>query len=166
MNSISSALSAETLSWPRNRNREKPERWQTGDWKVGLQLPRLFLPMLTTICFSLVVNPEDEVGFTVYKGHAYCESCHVRLRMPKCKKCKKSIRPGDQAVEAMGGKWCWNCFVCTVSPYGPFALLRSSIADLCDKRCDKPFDDPQFYEQGKRPFCRECYSIVLVQNMD
>ena len=63
-----------------------------------------FLRMLTAICFSLVVNPEDEVGFTVYKGHAYCESCHVRLRMPKCKKCKKSIRPGDQAVEAMGGK--------------------------------------------------------------
>jgi hypothetical protein len=57
---------------------------------------------------------EDDVGFTVYKGHPYCEACHVRLRMPKCKRCKKSIRPGERAVEALGGKWCWQCFVCAV----------------------------------------------------
>ncbi|KAJ8515019.1 hypothetical protein ONZ45_g7502 [Pleurotus djamor] len=56
---------------------------------------------------------DDDVGFTVYKGHPYCEACHVRLRMPKCKKCKKSIRDGMQAVEALGGKWCYECFVCT-----------------------------------------------------
>lgn len=91
-------------------------RWEIGRW--ARSCPRL-LRLLTTACFQLVVNPEDEVGFTVYKGHAYCESCHVRLRMPKCKKCKRSIRPGDQAVEAMGGKWCWHCFVCTVSLYSP-----------------------------------------------
>ncbi|KAG8815101.1 hypothetical protein FRC17_000867 [Serendipita sp. 399] len=59
-----------------------------------------------------VVDQDDDVGFTVYKGYAYCEACHVRLRMPKCKRCKKSIRPGDQAIEALGGKWCWNCFTC------------------------------------------------------
>jgi hypothetical protein len=57
---------------------------------------------------------DADVGFTVYKGHPYCENCHVRLRMPKCKKCKKSIRDGARAVEALGGKWCWGCFVCTV----------------------------------------------------
>jgi len=62
----------------------------------------------------------DDVGFTVYRGHPYCEACHVRLRMPKCKKCKRSIRDGDKAVEALGGKWCWKCFVCKV---GPFSLL-------------------------------------------
>lgn len=56
----------------------------------------------------------DDVGFTVYKGHPYCEACHVRLRLPKCKKCKKSIRDHEQAVEALGGKWCWGCFVCAV----------------------------------------------------
>lgn len=82
--------------------------------------------MVTTACFPQVVNPDDEVGFTVYKGHAYCESCHVRLRMPRCKKCKTSIRPGDQAVEAMGGKWCWNCFVCTVSLCAPLVVLSLS----------------------------------------
>ncbi|KIL00330.1 hypothetical protein PAXRUDRAFT_73537, partial [Paxillus rubicundulus Ve08.2h10] len=55
---------------------------------------------------------DDDVGFTVYKGHPYCEACHVRLRMPKCKGCKKSIRDGVRAIEALGGKWCWRCFVC------------------------------------------------------
>jgi hypothetical protein len=58
---------------------------------------------------------DEGVGFTVYKGHPYCESCHVRLRMPKCKGCKKSIRDWERAVEALGGKWCWSCFVCSVS---------------------------------------------------
>lgn len=57
---------------------------------------------------------DDDVGFTVYKGHAYCEACHVRLRMPKCKGCNKSIRDGVRAVEALGAKWCWGCFVCEV----------------------------------------------------
>ncbi|KIM28066.1 hypothetical protein M408DRAFT_147776 [Serendipita vermifera MAFF 305830] len=61
-----------------------------------------------------VLDQDDEVGFTVYKGHPYCEACHVRLRMPKCKRCKKSIRPGDQAIEALGAKWCWHCFTCNV----------------------------------------------------
>ena len=89
------------------------------DWEVS-PLP---LDFTTYADFLQVVNSDDEVGFTVYKGHAYCESCHVRLRMPRCKRCKKSIRPGDQAVEAMGGKWCWNCFVCTVSPCAPLVGL-------------------------------------------
>lgn len=65
-----------------------------------------------------VVAQDDDVGFTVYKGHPYCEACHVRLRYPKCKRCKKSIRDGMQAVEALGGKWCWECFLCAVSADG------------------------------------------------
>ena len=60
---------------------------------------------------------EDDVGFTVYKGHPYCEACHVRLRLPKCKRCKKSIRDGVEAVEALGGKWCWECFTCAVRKF-------------------------------------------------
>ncbi|KAF8889697.1 hypothetical protein BD779DRAFT_1520527 [Infundibulicybe gibba] len=83
----------------------------------------------------------DDVGFTVYRGHPYCEACHVRLRLPKCKRCKRSIRDGDQAVEALGGKWCWSCFVCA--------------------RCEKPFDDPAFFERGEKPYCEPCFSIIL-----
>lgn len=63
-------------------------------------------------------HPADtDVGFTVYQGHPYCEPCHVRLRYPKCKNCKKSLRDGDKAIEALGGVWCWQCFVCAVSRY-------------------------------------------------
>jgi hypothetical protein len=68
---------------------------------------------------------DDDVGFTVYRGHPYCEACHVRLRLPKCKRCKKSIRDGARAVEALGGKWCWDCFVCTVSVWILFFPART-----------------------------------------
>ncbi|KAH9006526.1 hypothetical protein EDB86DRAFT_2795167 [Lactarius hatsudake] len=83
----------------------------------------------------------DDVGFTVYKGYPYCETCHVRLRSPKCKKCKNGIRDGMQAVEALGGKYHWECFCCT--------------------GCDKPFDDPSFFLRENKPFCERCYSIIL-----
>ncbi|KAJ8593678.1 LIM-domain-containing protein [Rhizopogon salebrosus TDB-379] len=84
---------------------------------------------------------DDDVGFTVYKGHPYCEACHVRLRMPKCKRCKKSIRDGMRAVEALGGKWCWECFVC--------------------EGCEKPFDDPSFFLRDNKPFCEPCFSLIV-----
>ncbi|KAJ6494709.1 hypothetical protein C8R47DRAFT_1116918 [Mycena vitilis] len=83
----------------------------------------------------------DDVGFTVYRGHPYCEACHVRLRLPKCKKCKRSIRDGDEAVEALGGKWCWACFCCA--------------------GCEKPFDDPSFFERDGKPWCEPCFSILI-----
>ncbi|TFK26585.1 hypothetical protein FA15DRAFT_615514 [Coprinopsis marcescibilis] len=83
----------------------------------------------------------DFEGFTVYKGHPYCEPCHVRLRLPKCKKCKNSIRDHERAVEALGGKWCWSCFVC--------------------QGCHTPFEDPSFYERDKNPYCESCFTIIL-----
>ncbi|KAJ7158868.1 hypothetical protein C8R46DRAFT_907501, partial [Mycena filopes] len=83
----------------------------------------------------------DDVGFTVFRGHPYCEACHVRLRLPKCKKCKRSIRDGDEAVEALGGKFCWGCFCCA--------------------GCEKPFEDPSFFERDGKPWCEPCFSIIL-----
>jgi len=84
---------------------------------------------------------DDGVGFTVYRGHPYCETCHVRLRMPKCKKCKKSIRDGMRAVEALGGKWCWECFTCA--------------------RCDQPFENPSFFQRDQKAFCEPCFSLMI-----
>ncbi|CCM03282.1 uncharacterized protein FIBRA_05410 [Fibroporia radiculosa] len=84
---------------------------------------------------------EDDVGFTVYRGHPYCEACHVRLRLPKCKRCKKPIRDGKRAVEALGGKWCWECFVCA--------------------SCEQPFEDPSFFQRDGEPFCERCFSIMI-----
>ncbi|KAF7312212.1 Flap endonuclease 1 [Mycena indigotica] len=64
----------------------------------------------------------DDVGFT-------------------CKKCKRSIRDDDEAVEALGGKWCWACFCCT--------------------SCAKPFETPAFFERDGKPWCELCFSIIL-----
>ncbi|KAM6503627.1 hypothetical protein JOM56_000570, partial [Amanita muscaria] len=83
----------------------------------------------------------DNVGFIVYRGHPYCESCHVRLRFPKCKRCKKSIKDEDRAVEALGGKWCWACFLCEVRL--------------------KPLEDPAFFQRGEKPYCEPCFSVML-----
>ncbi|KAL5523134.1 hypothetical protein ACEPAF_1401 [Sanghuangporus sanghuang] len=92
--------------------------------------------------FDVAVDEDGlEVGFTVFRGHPYCEACHVRLRAPKCKACKRSIRDGMRAVEALGGKWCYECFVCT--------------------GCQKPFEEPSFFQRDKKPFCEHCFSIIL-----
>ncbi|EPS97093.1 glucocorticoid receptor-like protein [Fomitopsis schrenkii] len=88
---------------------------------------------------------EDGVGFTVYRGHPYCEECHVRLRLPKCKKCKKPIRDGTRAVEALGGKYCWECFTCA--------------------GCDQPFENPSFFQRDGMPFCERCFSIMIKNEM-
>ncbi|KAL1742549.1 hypothetical protein HDZ31DRAFT_43010 [Schizophyllum fasciatum] len=101
----------------------------------------------TTRAGELSVNGDgtfdsgEGVGFTVYRGHPYCENCHVRLRMPKCKRCRKSIRDHTPAVEALGGKWCYECFVCA--------------------GCDRPFEDPSFFERGEQPYCEHCYMVLL-----
>ncbi|SJL05423.1 uncharacterized protein ARMOST_08790 [Armillaria ostoyae] len=80
--------------------------------------------------------------FMVYRGYAYCEACHVRLRMPKCSRCKKSIREWDEgAVEAMGRKWCWGCFRC--------------------EGCEQPFDEGTFFERDKKAWCENCFSVIL-----
>ncbi|CUA77552.1 Paxillin [Gallus gallus] [Rhizoctonia solani] len=95
---------------------------------------------------------DDDVGFTVFNGHPYCESCHVRLRMPRCGSSSKSGRPGppgvgcgkpirEEAIEALGRKWHWKCFTCD--------------------SCKKPFEDPSFFQRGDSAFCDPCYRILL-----
>ncbi|KAJ3814166.1 hypothetical protein EV359DRAFT_23863, partial [Lentinula novae-zelandiae] len=91
--------------------------------------------------FSYDDDEEDNVGFTVFKGHPYCEACHVRLRLPKCKRCKRPIRDHMEAVEALGGKWCWECFRCT--------------------NCDQPFEDPSYFERDRKPYCENCFSVMI-----
>lgn len=81
----------------------------------------------------------NDLGYTVYRGHAYCEACHVRLRMPKCAGCKRSIR--DEVVEALDRKWHFHCFVC--------------------KGCKRPFEDPSFFQRGEDPYCDHCYCIII-----
>jgi hypothetical protein len=84
--------------------------------------------------------------------------------MPKCKRCKRSIRDGDRAVEALGGKWCWKCFVCKVSSSIMGFLDGWAYVDVVvlDRQgCEQPFDDPAFFQRGNDPYCENCFSIIL-----
>ncbi|THV04681.1 hypothetical protein K435DRAFT_158477 [Dendrothele bispora CBS 962.96] len=91
----------------------------------------------------------EVASFTVYKGYPYCEPCHVRLRLPKCKKCGKALRDTVPAVEALGGKWCRGCFCC--------------------EGCGEPFGggydddegDASFYERRGKAWCERCFSVLI-----
>ncbi|KAI0090323.1 hypothetical protein BDY19DRAFT_887860 [Irpex rosettiformis] len=84
---------------------------------------------------------DEGIQFIVHNFHAYCEKCHVRLRMPKCKKCKKSLRTDDDQLEFLGQKYCPDCFVC--------------------KGCEGPFVNGQLFVRDDKPFCRRCYDIII-----
>ncbi|KZV59813.1 hypothetical protein PENSPDRAFT_383189 [Peniophora sp. CONT] len=83
----------------------------------------------------------EGVLFTVYRGHPYCEACHVRLRAPRCKRCARPVRDGQDALEALGGKWHWECFVCA--------------------GCERPFEDPSFFQRENKPYCEPCFSVII-----
>ena len=93
---------------------------------------------------------EADVGFTVYRGHPYCQNCHVRLRLPRC---GSSLKPGlrllpgvgchkpitEGTVEAIGRRWHIECFTCSVRRSVPTALVAQShylpcILFLCPHR--------------------------------
>jgi hypothetical protein len=44
-------------------------------------------------------------------GYAYCVRCHTRRTSARCRGCKNQILD-EVTVEALGGKWHENCFVC------------------------------------------------------
>lgn len=69
---------------------------------------------------------EVGAGFTVFRGFPYCANCHAKLRWPRCKKCRKSMAPDSDIIEALGAKWCSDCFVCTVS----FWITYSGLSRL------------------------------------
>jgi LIM domain len=95
---------------------------------------------------SLRPSDEDDVGFTVYKGHPYCESCHVQLRLPRCGSgvtagvrtksgmgCGKPIREG--AIEAIGRRWHHACFTCSVCLILRLSALVPSLV-IADSKND------------------------------
>jgi paxillin len=51
-------------------------------------------------------------NINLWRGHPYCDGCHVRLHAPKCKGCRKPI--AGEMLEALGGKWHAECLKCEV----------------------------------------------------
>ena len=63
-------------------------------------------------CWSCETRFTAETGFHDYNGNPHCEKCYVDAACPKCKGCAKAIT--DKSVNAMGGSWHIDCFVCKV----------------------------------------------------
>ncbi|KIY64586.1 hypothetical protein CYLTODRAFT_401620 [Cylindrobasidium torrendii FP15055 ss-10] len=96
-------------------------------------------------CGDPFLEPGQELSsaeYIIHKGYPYCEACHVRLRMPLCRRngCGKRIREWEGAIEAMGGKWCEGCFRCNG--------CQQSLGET-------------FYERGGSAWCQDCFSIIL-----
>ena len=67
-------------------------------------------------CWSCESRFTAESGFHDYNGNPHCEKCYVDAACPKCKGCAKAIT--DKSVNAMGGSWHIDCFVCKVRKEG------------------------------------------------
>lgn len=127
---------------------------------------------------SHATQDEDDVGFTVYKGHPYCQNCHVRLRMPRC---GSSLKPGlrllpsigchkpitEGTIEAVGRRWHLECFTCSVchsvSRLDPFISLslHGAYCFASTQSCKQPFEDPSFFQRGDQAYCDPCYRIIV-----
>lgn len=53
----------------------------------------------------------SESPFVEHNGYPYCVSCHTKRTSARCKACKQPIL-NEMTVEALGGKWHDDCFVC------------------------------------------------------
>ena len=99
-------------------------------------------------------------GFTVFRGFPYCAKCHAKLRWPKCKKCKKSMAPDSDIIEALGAKWCGDCFVCTVC--ARMSTVRDeAYTDVSSQSCHSPFRNGRLFLRDNKPFCQDCFEIMI-----
>lgn len=63
-------------------------------------------------CWSCDTKFTADSGYHEHNGNPHCEKCYVEATCDKCKGCKKAIT--DKSVNAMGGAWHLDCFVCKV----------------------------------------------------
>ena len=54
---------------------------------------------------------DSETPFVERDGYAYCVRCHTKRTSARCRECKQLIQD-ELTVEALGGKWHEQCFVC------------------------------------------------------
>jgi hypothetical protein len=69
-----------------------------------------------------------------------------------------------QAVEALGGKYHWQCFCCTVCLLGSRCysfFVWLTLGFFFSQGCENPFEDPSFFLRDNKPFCERCYRIIL-----
>ena len=113
-----------------------------------------------------VTNANDDVeamtaNINLWRGHPYCDGCHVRLHAPKCKGCHKPI--AGEMLEALGGKWHAECLRCEVRPLTPSCLPAALTRDVppLSKTCEGPFEGLRIFEHEGMGLCETCFSCLL-----
>jgi hypothetical protein len=51
-------------------------------------------------------------------------------------------------------------YVILVPPFGP-GLADCSTAFFLYQSCERPFENPSFFQRGDQPFCERCFDIML-----
>ncbi|RMD40277.1 hypothetical protein DV735_g4854, partial [Chaetothyriales sp. CBS 134920] len=98
--------------------------------------------------------------FVEHNGYAYCVSCHTRRTSARCKACKQVILD-ELTVEALGGKWHEQCFVC-YECQGSFGNEgRFFIRDVAVQPTDKERRRGIAKKMEERAVCQACEEIRL-----
>ncbi|TFK34459.1 hypothetical protein BDQ12DRAFT_613425 [Crucibulum laeve] len=98
-------------------------------------------------CFKCTVCSEllEHVSSYEHEGRPYCHLDYHENFAPRCYSCKTAI------IEER--------FISLDDP----ALGKRSYHEqhfFCAD-CEKPFDDPSFYQRGDKPYCESCFSIMV-----
>ncbi|KAI8070832.1 hypothetical protein BC940DRAFT_295670 [Gongronella butleri] len=84
-------------------------------------------------CHTCRTPFDQQSGFMVQDGHAYCENDYLALFGHKCQGCGQFIK--GAFVNALDGDWHKDCFVCT--------------------QCRQPFPHGTFHVYNNKPYCAQ-----------
>ncbi|RMZ79107.1 hypothetical protein DV738_g3476, partial [Chaetothyriales sp. CBS 135597] len=98
--------------------------------------------------------------FVEHNGYAYCVTCHTRRTSARCKACKQVILD-ELTVEALGGKWHEQCFVCYECQGSFGSEGRFFIRDVAVQPTDKERRRGILKKMEERAVCQACEEIRL-----
>lgn len=99
----------------------------------------------------------QESPFVEHNNYPYCVRCHTKRTSARCRACKEQILT-DMTIEALGGKWHDECFVCCdcggdFGEEGRF-FVREIELELTDKERRKGYG-PKIEERAACQACEE-----------
>ena len=102
----------------------------------------------------------NQTPFVEHNGYAYCVTCHTRRTSARCRGCKQVILE-ELTVEALGGKWHEQCFVCyeCAGDFGNDG--RFFIRDIDVEPTAKERRQGITRKQEERAVCQGCEEIRL-----
>ncbi|KAJ9658975.1 hypothetical protein H2198_003404 [Neophaeococcomyces mojaviensis] len=99
----------------------------------------------------------QESPFVEHNSYPYCVRCHTKRTSARCRGCKQQILT-DMTIEALGGKWHDECFVCCdcggeFGDEGRF-FVREVEVELTEKEKRKGYG-PKIEERAACQVCEE-----------